>query len=473
MGKYETMNTTLKRRKENRASRRQRITKKNGHGQYKGGSVIAAGSYGCVFRPSLRCKGDKDAKSTSSYKLVSKLGKMSVIEAEYKMMMKLKRILESIPNYDKYFGLDVTEPCEPAPLNKEDLVHFDDKCKIKDMSKGNINNSDVISTLSFMDLPYGGVSLLKWIWDGKLKKHSSFLDFIHKSSSLIRYGIVPMNIKGVLHNDIHARNILTKLVKEEEGEEEEDISHLSLIDWGLATTNTATTLKNITVQRDYPITRIFFVEKIKQPFSRFLQMNLKLNNVKEYSFSKASPKEKKEMYSLLLKMSFELILLSQKDERSKIVHSCRQCDTIFKEILKRNKMYKETYLPFLLKYAVNNKNAYLDGTFIYEVGTTFTTYINTIYLTEMMHKYIEIKDSGIFFNFRKYFTEIYRFNADLYAMSNCILLAASKRFEQDSDGDAVTLERYSELSELLLNEVFLKSTEKIDFKKVCDALDIM
>ena len=88
-----------------------------------------------------------------------------------------------------------------------------------------------------------------------------------------------------------------------------------------------------------------------------------------------------------------------------------------------------------------------------------------------MHKYIEIKDSGIFFNFRKYFTEIYRFNADLYAMSNCILLAASKRFEQDSD--AVTLERYSELSELLLNEVFLKSTEKIDFKKVCDALDIM
>jgi hypothetical protein len=467
MGDYENMNSTIKRRKDKRENKSLRNTKKKRLS--KGGSVIAAGSYGCVFRPSLRCKGDKDAKSTSSYKLVSKLGKKSVIDAEYKMMKKLKSILESIPNYDKYFGLDVSEPCEPAPLNKEDLVHFDDKCKIKDMSKGNINNSDVKSTLSFMDLPYGGVSLLKWIWDGKLKKQSSFLDFIHKSSSLIRYGIVPMNIKGVLHNDIHARNILTKLVKEEE--EEEDISHLSLIDWGLATTNSATTLKNITVQRDYPITRIFFVDKIKQPFSRFLQMNLKQNNVKEYSYSKASPKDKKEMYSLLLKMSFELILLSQKDERSKIVHSCRQCDTIFKEILKRNKMYKETYLPFLLKYAVNNKNAYLDGTFIYEVGTTFTTYINTIYLTDMMHKYIEIKDSGIFFNFRKYFTEIYRFNADLYAMSNCILLAASKRFEQDSD--AVTLERYSELSELLLNEVFLKSTEKIDFKKVCDALDIM
>lgn len=465
MGKYETMNTTFKRRKEKRASRSLRITRKKG--QYKGGRVIAAGSYGCVFRPSLRCKGDKETKSASSYKLVSKLGKKSVIDAEYKMMMKLKSILESIPNYDKYFGLDVSEPCEPAPLNKEDLVHFDDKCKTKDMSKGTVNNSEVKSSLSFVDMPYGGISLLKWIWDGNLMKQSIFLDFIHKSSTLIRYGIVPMNKKGVLHNDIHARNILTKLDNEETGE----ISYLSLIDWGLATTNTATTLKIITVQRDYPITRIFFVIKIKQPLSKFVQTNMKHHNVKEYSYSSATPKVKNEMYILLLKLSFELILLSQKNERGSMVHTCRECDKIFKNILKRNKLYKETYLPFLVKYMVNNKNASLDGSFIYDVGTTFSSFINTVYLADMMYKYIEVKDYVIFFNFRKYFTEIYRFNADVYAMCNCILLGASKRYEQDND--TVNFERYSELSEVLLNEVFLKSTEIIDFKKVCDTLDNM
>lgn len=464
MGDYENMNSTIKRRKDKRENKSLRNTKKKRLS--KGGSVIAAGSFGCVFRPSLRCKVENKI-TTSSNQHVSKLGKKSVIEAEYMMMNKLKRILDTIPNYDKYFGLDVSKPCEPSPLNKGDLVDFNKKCKIEGMSEGNVNNRDVLSTLTFMDMPYGGISLLKWIWDGNLKKQSSFLDFIHKSSTLIRYGIVPMNKKGVLHNDIHARNILTKLDNEETG----DISYLSLIDWGLATTNTATTLKKITVQRDYPITRIFFVIKIKQPLSKFVQTNMKHHNVKEYSYSSASPKVKNEMYILLLKLSFELILLSQKNERGSMVYSCRECDNIFKTILKRNKLYKETYLPFLVKYMVNNKNASLDGSFIYDVGTTFSSFINTVYLADMMYKYIEVKDYVIFFNFRKYFTEIYRFNADVYAMCNCILLGASKRYEQDND--TVNFERYSELSEVLLNEVFLKSTEVIDFKKLCDSLDIM
>lgn len=464
MGKYENMNTTIKRRNENSVNKRLRSTKKKR--QHKGGSVIAAGSFGCVFRPSLRCKGENE-NSVSSYHLVSKLGKKPVIEAEYMMMMKLKNIMKTIPDYDKYFGLDVTKPCDPSPLSKEDLVNFDKKCKLKEMNEGNVNNSDVISTLSFIDLPYGGISLLTWIWDGNLKKPSSFRDFIHKSSALIRHGIVPMNKKGVLHNDIHARNILTKLVNEER----DDISHLSLIDWGLATTNTSTSMKKITVQRDYPITRIFFVIKIKQPFTRFVQMNIRHNDIKEYSYSTASPSMKREMYSLLLKLSFELILLSQKDERENIVHSCRQCDNIFKNILKRNKLYKETYMPFLEKYIVNNKNATQDGSIMYDIGITFTTFLNTMYLADMMFKYIEIKDSVLFLNFRKYFIDIYRHNADVYAMCNCILLGASKRFDQDSD--IVNIERYAALAELLLNEVFMKSTEIIDYKKLCDSLDTM
>tara|TARA_B110000879_G_C10827704_1_gene376623 strand:- start:301 stop:564 length:264 start_codon:yes stop_codon:yes gene_type:complete len=87
-----------------------------------------------------------------------------------------------------------------------------------------------------------------------------------------------------------------------------------------------------------------------------------------------------------------------------------------------------------------------------------------------MHRYIEMKNSTLFINFRKYFTEIYRFNADVYAMCNCILSGVSKVYNQN---DTVGEGKYDLLTELLLNEVFLKSTELIDYKKVCDSLDSM
>ena len=460
---------TIKRRSSRNFTNHLRGTQKKGKGngtRYKGGSAIAAGSYGCVFRPSLRCNHEDNKTTSSSDHYVSKLGKKSVIETEYVMMTKLKNILDSIPNYDKYFGLDVSKPCQPKPLSHEDLDQFDKKCNFNDIGEKTVNNKEMLSSLSFVNLPYGGISLLDWIYDGNIRKSNDYLDFLRKSSSLIRHGIVPMNAKGVLHNDIHARNILAKL-----HDNSNRLSHLSLIDWGLAVTNTGRTMRKITVQRDYPITRIFFVVKIKQPFSSYVQSTLNRNLITEYSFSNSSPNKKSDVYNLLLKMSLEFIFLSKKNEKGNVVHSCRHCDDIFKNVLKRNELYKNTYLPFLEKHIANNEdNLTNPASILYDIGITFTTFINTMYLTSVMHRYIEMKNSTLFINFRKYFTEIYRFNADVYAMCNCILSGVSKVYNQN---DTVGEGKYDLLAELLLNEVFLKSTELIDYKKVCDSLDSM
>ena len=77
-------------------------------------------------------------------------------------------------------------------------------------------------------------------------------------------------------------------------------------------------------------------------------------------------------------------------------------------------------------------------------------------------------NSVLTIKFRDYFTDTYRFNADVYAMCNCILYGASKRMELE--GDSFN-EKYSQLADVLLEEVFLKSTEIIDYEKVCNTLD--
>ena len=86
----------------------------------EGGKAIAAGGYGCVFKPALKCK-NKDNRT----KGVSKLLKKSNAEEEYEEALKVSNILKkSIPNYNKYVLLP-EEICEPDVLEKRDLINFD------------------------------------------------------------------------------------------------------------------------------------------------------------------------------------------------------------------------------------------------------------------------------------------------------------------------------------------------------------
>ena len=64
----------------------------------EGGELIGMGSFGCVFNPSLKCKGDKESKKDVVSKVFfSKDGKKELND-EYK----LTSIIKSIPGYEEW-----------------------------------------------------------------------------------------------------------------------------------------------------------------------------------------------------------------------------------------------------------------------------------------------------------------------------------------------------------------------------------
>ena len=90
-----------------------------------GGVPIAAGGYGCVFDPALKCKNSSDPYNPN---FISKLMIRKNAEDEKREIMRFAPILSTIPNAEKYFILNVNS-CIPAPLKQEDLKDFDRKCR--------------------------------------------------------------------------------------------------------------------------------------------------------------------------------------------------------------------------------------------------------------------------------------------------------------------------------------------------------
>ena len=63
-----------------------------------GGKAFAEGAYGCVFRPSLKCKNEKERKNG-----VSKLMLVDKAFSEYNEIKKFIKVLSKIPNFRSLF----------------------------------------------------------------------------------------------------------------------------------------------------------------------------------------------------------------------------------------------------------------------------------------------------------------------------------------------------------------------------------
>ena len=63
-----------------------------------GGSVIASGGFGCIFKPSIKCESNSPSNDSISKLMLKKNAKH-----EYNEIQKYKRMLRSIPNYSDYF----------------------------------------------------------------------------------------------------------------------------------------------------------------------------------------------------------------------------------------------------------------------------------------------------------------------------------------------------------------------------------
>ena len=187
----------------------------------KAGQAIAAGGYGCVFKPPLQCADGTTGDKAS----VSKLMYTRSANGEMEELNTVKRHLDKIPDASFYFLEGNTRLCErPKPLSSADKRQFDHTCgNFNSITSDNVNER--LDELAFITMPYGGPDMKEY-WRNKWK---SVGDFVETNNALVRLlvnAIIPLNNNKFYHTDIKAHNILRAV--------EGGNVRCRLIDWGLA-----------------------------------------------------------------------------------------------------------------------------------------------------------------------------------------------------------------------------------------------
>ena len=209
-----TMPKFTRRNKMNRHHKRA-----HNHAQ-SGGIPIFAGAQGCVFKPSLKCK---NRGRTHTDNNISKLEEKESAEAELREYEKIKPHLMQIKNYKQYFSVQA-DLCEPDPLEPSDLVNFDDVCT--NLQQFNITATNVnanLSKLRMINMPDLGIDLSKWMEQPAQFNAAYVRELNDLISNLLVRAVVPMNQRGVIHNDLKSENVMI-----------DRNNHSRIIDWGLA-----------------------------------------------------------------------------------------------------------------------------------------------------------------------------------------------------------------------------------------------
>ena len=160
----------------------------------KGGGVIAAGSYGCIFRPHLSCKTGKEVKN-SNY--VTKL--MVDKEWRIKREIDISNKIMSIPNYSDYFS-PILETCSFSSkkiknIKKKDTI----KCKLLEEK-----SSNEITKLAKIKYIHGSDILKIFTKSNRINNYTTLLTIYEQSLECIELLIN----KKLVHFDLHSKNIM-------------------------------------------------------------------------------------------------------------------------------------------------------------------------------------------------------------------------------------------------------------------------
>jgi serine/threonine protein kinase len=268
-------------RKKNNKKRRTYKRGANKIGANKGGRPIKSGSYGCVFKPVLKCEKNKSAELENG---ISKLMDEEAAQIEFDTILEVQRHIKGIPNNNDYFLVNDIQMCAPDKLSNEDLNEFDTVCndivKYTGYDKNIINNN--LKHFKIINMPYGGVDLnefWKRMMDIPAKDKKKIFALVN--SILIRLlenGIIPLNQTGFYHLDVKGGNILVS----------DDIKYARLIDWGVSqklNENNITPSKFIQeFQFNIPFTNILFNININKWLQEeFTKMNVTKMNIKSIS----------------------------------------------------------------------------------------------------------------------------------------------------------------------------------------------
>ena len=227
-----------------------------------GGVPVAAGGYGCVFDPALKCKNPSESYNPE---LISKLMIRKNAEDEKREIMRFAPILSTIPNAEKYFILNVNS-CIPAPLTPEDLKDFDKKCRNfrnkPEFSAVHMRRETTLNKLLILNMLNGGVDIDMYLTRKPVDSEKIY-NLIYGIKDLINNAIIPMNQRGLYHLDLKPANIVI-----------DRTNQMRIIDWGLSAivkdTSKPVPMLAKPLQFNNPFYTVFANDSLLKTYNEFL-----------------------------------------------------------------------------------------------------------------------------------------------------------------------------------------------------------
>ena len=377
------MVTKTKKYNKKRSIRRKTYKKIYKRGVNRGGRPIKSGSYGCVFKPPLKCEKTKSAELKNG---ISKLMDDEAAQIEFDTILDVQSHIKGIPNNNDYFLVNDIKMCAPDKLSNEDLKDFDMVCndivKYTGYDKNIINNN--LKHFKIINMPYGGVDLnefWKRMMDIPAKdKKKIFLAVNSILIKLLEKGIMPLNQTGFYHLDVKGGNILIS----------DDITYARLIDWGVSQklneNNLAPSKFIQEFQFNIPFTNILFNLNINKWLQEeFTRMNITRMNITKMNITRINIKS--------------ISLFTMK--------------TIVKNILdKVMKDRGEGHYMIILYYIIVLYNLDTENNKISQDDhTNFASDLICTYIATALMNYT---DSNGVFQLKKYCAEVYLRNVDVW-----------------------------------------------------------
>lgn len=412
-----------------------------------GGIPIYPGGFSCVFKPQLKCK-SKNKNKTKRNKHYRKMDSaVGISKLLFKQHAKMEmdnihlfyNALKSIPKSHKYFLFTKSKLCSPAKISKRDLKGFDNMCS--SFTSHQINESNInanIDNLRLINMPNAGLSVNEWLLNTRLTSARIIL-FNNIMTELIVNAIVPMNKKGVIHNDIKEDNILISGSKTN--------PRPTIIDWGISGISTPhdpipEIITNRYISVSNPFSSIIFTTDFIISYSEFLQTH---NNSLSPSF-----REELSSFALLQYLKFKDIGHYLYVERFFIA-----AHTFHKNFMDPNPNIDEAYEAQL-------------------VEDTYHKYA-AAYITDVLLHFTEFdNNSGIGkFQYAKYFTQVYIFNCDIWGSMCCYNVFFSIVKEPARIQHINPVKYFNFLTRLLsifTTEIMVNGDKKINVNKLVKSL---
>ena len=172
-----------------------------------GGALIGRGSFGCVFKPSLKCPGEKGGNDD----IVSKIFFSETSKQEAKEEMDIDKKISNIKNNEDWAHIWYKN-CIPPKYDEL----YKDEPEIEDcLFDNDVNQETYNKYRRMLQGSYAGITLTNYIkkefksgvFSDKKKFLKSFLKLMELMKPLF-IGLKEMYNKGISHNDIKDENIM-------------------------------------------------------------------------------------------------------------------------------------------------------------------------------------------------------------------------------------------------------------------------